>query len=344
MDAELFIHGPRHAFYGKSEDSPYCQLFDNSRVKDQIRFVVEVRKGGSGKWYTYYTYCRYANVLDIDGRNGAYIGLTIRLDAYYANLRNIYTIIEATFHAKVVGLLVKKSGNAYQYLVGDFKHSQQSILNNVEKSLGAMLNGIISPSDVFPIDASFTTGGTEIIKGLDDNLYSAARMADIKRTGRLVFASSTEIELVSKLNKEFEIRQQAVKSDFHKEVLHIQNDLDEANKCINSLKEELSQRNVQIEALQGENRQLQATIVTKDKEKGELISKIDSFSSIQDKLDQIQKQVAQLKSEKYSLESKLKGRDDDRNRLNVKKQCAVIKIAQQVRILLSNRGKRKEKR
>ena len=93
MTAELFIHGPRHAFYGKRDEVAYSQLFDDSQIKDNVRFIVEIRKGSDGKWYTYYNYCRYANVLDIAGRNGAYLGITLRLDVYYANLRNVYTIL-----------------------------------------------------------------------------------------------------------------------------------------------------------------------------------------------------------------------------------------------------------
>lgn len=320
MEAELLIHGPRHAFYGKQEDSQYCQLFDNSHIKDEIRFVVEVRKGANGKWYTYYTYCRYTNVLDVDGRSGAYIGLTIRLNAYYANLRNLYTVLEATFYAKVVGLLVKKSGNSFQYLVGDFKNSQQSILNNVEKSLGTMLAGVITSSEVFPIDSSFSTGGNEIIKGLDDNQYSIARMADVKRTGRLVFASSVEIDKISKLNKEFDLRQQALKDDLQKEVSQIRGELDDANHKNNSLKESLSQKMGQIEMLQNESKQLKDTIESKEKEKSELIDRIESFSSIQAKINQLQNQITQLKTERNDLISKLKASDDTRNKLDVNVQ------------------------
>ena len=60
MEAEFFIHGPRHAFYGKQEGNQYCQLFDNSQIKDEIRFIVEVRKAENGKFNTYYNYCRYS--------------------------------------------------------------------------------------------------------------------------------------------------------------------------------------------------------------------------------------------------------------------------------------------
>lgn len=305
MDAELFIHGPRHAFYGKEEETQYCQLFDNSQIKDEIRFVVEIRKGSNGKWYTYYTYCRYGNVLDIDGRSGAYIGLTVRLDAYYANLRNLYTILDATFYAKVVGLLVKVSGNCFQYLVADFRNSQQSILNSVEKSIGSMLAGSIATSDIFPIDSSFATGGIEVVKGLDDNQYSMARMAEIKRTGRLVFASSNEIDKIVAINREFDSKQRELKVRMQQEVSQIQRNLDDANTKNMSLKDDVSKKERQIESLMHQKQQLQADIDMREEEKRELLASLDSVVLMQEDINQLKKQISQLKSEKNVLESKL---------------------------------------
>jgi hypothetical protein len=264
MEAEFFIHGPRHAFYGKPEDSQYCQLFDNSQIKDEIRFIVEVRKAGYGRWCTYYNYCRYANVLDIDGRSGAYIGLTVRLDAYYANLRNMYTVLEAIFMSRVVGLLIKKNPSGFQYIVADFKNSHQTILTNVEKNLGAILVGIIADEEVYAIDSTFSSGGKEIVKGLDDNQYMLARLSDIKKSGKLVFASSKAIDLVEKMNHEFERSKEAFKEEQIKELVVIKRSLDEAGEREAALKDDLSKRTEQIAQLEEEKRVLSRLHVWED--------------------------------------------------------------------------------
>lgn len=310
MEAEFFIHGPRHAFYGKPEDSQYCQLFDNSQIKDEIRFIVEVRKAGNGKWCTYYNYCRYANVLDIDGRSGAYIGLTVRLDAYYANLRNMYTVLEAIFMSRVVGLLVKKIPSGFQYIVADFKNSHQSILTNVEKNLGAMLMAIIAEDELYTIDSSFFSGGKEIIKGIDDNQYSLARLSDIKKSGKLVFVSSKDIDLVDEMNREFERRKEALKEEQEKEIDRIKLSLDEAGEREASLKDDIAKRTEQITHLEEEKKSLEQDVLAKEQEKEELSKKIQGLSLIEDKLNALQKEIDALRRDKQSLEKGIKERDE----------------------------------
>ena len=310
MEAEFFIHGPRHAFYGKPEDSQYCQLFDNSQIKDEIRFIVEVRKAGNGRWCTYYNYCRYANVLDIDGRSGAYIGLTVRLDAYYANLRNMYTVLEAIFMSRVVGLLIKKIPSGFQYIVADFKNSHQTILTNVEKNLGAILVGIIADEEVYAIDSTFSSGGKEIVKGLDDNQYMLARLSDIKKSGKLVFASSKAIDLVEKMNHEFERSKEAFKEEQIKELVVIKRSLDEAGEREAALKDDLSKRTEQIAQLEEEKRVLEKTVHAKEKEKEELSKKLRGLSSIEDRMNQLQNGIDKLRREKQTLENRLKERDE----------------------------------
>lgn len=264
MDAELFIHGPRNAFYGKPEGIRYCQLFDNSQIKDEVRFVVDIRNDGGEKRYTYYTYCRYFKILDIDGRSGAYIGLTIRLDVYYSNLRNIFTVLDSTFNSKVVGLLVKKFGEGYQYLVSDFRNSKQPIANNVERCIGTMLMGIISQDEIYPIDSSFNTGGREIVKGLDDNKFSESRLEDIRKCGKLVFSSSKDIDQVECLKSDFEKQRQNLLSEKEKEIAGLRSSLDTLNKEKNRFSEALSQKDSKIAFLEKEKLTLEGDAAKKE--------------------------------------------------------------------------------
>lgn len=310
MEAEFFIHGPRHAFYGKHEDNQYCQLFDNSQIKDNIRFIVEVRKSVNGKWYTYYNYCRYANILDIDGRRGAYIGLTVRIDAYYANLRNIYTVLEAVFMSNVVGLLVKRIPSGFQYIVADFKNSYQSILTNVEKKLGALLVGIIAENDVFTIDSSFHSNGKEIVKGLDDNQYILDRLSDIKKSGKLVFASSKAIDQIEEMNREFERSRDTLKEEQREELVQIKRALDKASEREASLKNDLCKKNEQIALLREEQKAIQNNLFIQKKENDKLNEKLQGSSAIMDKLNTSLKENDTLRKENNYLEKEIQERDE----------------------------------
>ena len=233
MTAELFIHGPRHAFYGKRDEVAYSQLFDDSQIKDNVRFIVEIRKGSDGKWYTYYNYCRYANVLDIAGRNGAYLGITLRLDVYYANLRNVYTILHSVFVKGVVGLLLKNIPNGYQYIVNDFEDSKNSILEKIEKPLGTLLSNIISLSEVCTIDGSFKVGGQPVFKGIDDTLFMDRRLNDIKNSGKIIFSSSLPIEQIQTIIDNCEKDKQSFAESKMQYIEQLQQNLNNANSKLN---------------------------------------------------------------------------------------------------------------
>ena len=305
MEAEFFIHGPRHAFYGKQEGNQYCQLFDNSQIKDEIRFIVEVRKAENGKFNTYYNYCRYANVLDVDGRNGAYIGLTVRLDAYYANLRIMYTVLDAIFKSSVVGLLVKKIPSGFQYVVADFNKSRQSILTNVEKKLGTILVGVISEAEVYTIDSSFSMRGKEIIKGLDDNRYTLLRLADVKKAGKIVFASSQPLDCVEAVSQESERNIEILKEERDKEIAQIRSSFDESQAREIALKENISKGAAQIIHLEEEKKTLQNKLLVREEKIEKLNERLKSFASIGERLDKLQEEIGSLRKEKQSLENEL---------------------------------------
>lgn len=286
MNAELFIHGPRHAFYGNQDEYQYCQSFDNGQVKDEIRFVVEIRKSGKGETFAYYNYCRYANVFDVDGRGGAYIGLTIRLDSYYTNLRNIYTILDAIFNAKVVGLLVKRISAGYQYLVSTFKNSQDDILNKVEKSVGIMLMQILSPNEVVSIDSTFTLMNGELVKSMDDNTFSDICLADIRRYGRLVFSSSKKpgviLQMYNKFNQEKETYIKSLKTAREQ----YQKERDVYNSKIQELKKTVIDRDSQLSFLENELNNLRSKVDSLERDKRSLISRVNSLENCNNNINQ----------------------------------------------------------
>lgn len=326
MTAEFFIHGPRHAFYGKAEESPYCQMFDNSQVKDEIRFVVEIRKSGDGNLYSYYTYCRYANVLDVGGRSGAYIGMTLRLSAYYANLRNLYTILDAIFNAQIVGFLVQKQGNGFQYLVSDFKASQEGIKNKVEKYLEAMLQGGLSNDEIYSIDSSFNLGGREIIKGIDDNQYTKDRLADIKKSGKLIFASSQELDSVTEMNTKFSNIKKDIRSELNRELIATQAKLSDTAAANIDLQEKNTKKEKKISELENSEASL----------KQQLLQNQDKLKELQNEIEKQNKQISELKSSKESLEDALKSKGQENAELLSRLESSPTYLQQELQLQVEN--------
>lgn len=293
MNAELFVHGPRRAFYGCQEEKAYSQLFDSNQT-DSIQYVVEVRTSADGQRYAYYNYCRYAHFQDVAGRNGAYLGISLRLDAFYYDLREIYTILDSVFKTGAVGLLVKQSGNTYQYLVEGFEPVKQSILERIEKPLGSLLSGFYAPSKLLPIDNSFHSG-QGIIRGLDDNYDSAKRLAELKQYGKIVFSSNYPIEaLVDAQDK--------AKFEIAKAVDAIQKELDNSKAEVKTLSSKLKESENNNQSLCEKINQLEDDISNLKEEKNSLQAKNKSLEHADHEFNQLKESVKTLTQEINNLE------------------------------------------
>ena len=306
MNAELFIHGPRHAFYGKQDEASYSTLFDDSSIKDEVRFIVEIRKNTDNKWYTYYNYCRYGNVCDIDGRNGAYIGISLRLDAYYTNLRAVYTILDAIFCKAAVGLLVQKVPSGFQYMVNNFESSKSQILEKIEKPIGVLLSQILSIQEVVPIDGSFKTGGKAYLRGIDDTQFKERRLAEMRATGRIIFASSAPIEQLQVFVDQCNRDKQAFIDSKKQEISHLESSLTSASNEINALREELSHSETECKRLSDKVSNLQQDIFSFETERKQLNSLKDKNQNLENQLRTSETNVAKLKRDLSSLEAERK--------------------------------------
>ena len=306
MNAELFIHGPRHAFYGKQDEASYSTLFDDSSIKDEVRFIVEIRKNTDNKWYTYYNYCRYGNVCDIDGRNGAYIGISLRLDAYYTNLRAVYTILDAIFCKAAVGLLVQKVPSGFKYMVNNFESSKSQILEKIEKPIGVLLSQILSIQEVVPIDGSFKTGGKAYLHGIDDTQFKERRLAEMRATGRIIFASSAPIEQLQAFVDQCNRDKQAFIDSKKQEISHLESSLTSASNEINALREKLSHSETECKRLSDKVSNLQQDISSFEAERKQLNSLKEKNQSLENQLRTSETNVAKLKRDLSSFETERK--------------------------------------
>lgn len=308
MNAELYIHGPRHAIYGKRDEDAYFQGFDNSKIKDEIRFTVEVRRN-ENKLYTYYNYLRYSNVTDIAGRTGAYIGLTLRLDAYYANLNVVYTILNNIFSKSVVGTLVKQTNTGYQYNVDNFEHSKTEILEKIEKPFGTILANILSPQEVYLLDANFInpnilSQGKYIVKGIDDTKDLRKRLAEIKSIGKIVFSSIQPIEQLQIVIDQCEQEKQKFAESKQGEITNLEKTISITRSELANSQSQVSQLNGEVESLTNELSNLKHEIQSFEEDKKNL-------DKLKDEKKELDKQNKQLHSNLEEIQKKVKSQEQN---------------------------------
>lgn len=119
--------------------------------KRPVNFLFDIRLRSNGKGcYAYYQYLVYNIVSDVDGRSGAYFGLTLRLDKYCSDYRSIYNVLDMIFRKNVVGNLLSESDYGYKYTCYSFEKSEE-IVKRLEDSILSMLGLILTEKDIIPI-------------------------------------------------------------------------------------------------------------------------------------------------------------------------------------------------
>lgn len=86
-------------------DTNYIETFYGRKSNVPVQMFVEVRRFASST-YCYYTYFRIGNVYDNTGRAGSYFALTIRINYYYADIQNIYNLLDAAYNKFIIGSIV----------------------------------------------------------------------------------------------------------------------------------------------------------------------------------------------------------------------------------------------
>lgn len=247
LNVNLIVHGvPQgHKVWGASDnEKDYTQRFYHSNYGVEEQMIVE-RIASDGTPYFYYTYVRAKNVHASDGRSGSYIALTLRLNAFYADIQNMYHILSAAYHKEFVGMCVLEQNGGARFLIADFGQVE-SKLKEAEGKIRDYLF-YFSKDDDLPNLQAFTQsakGSENSICLLDCDAKQACQI--IKNYERLVVSplfSST------KMQQELEKKEQELttaRRDAQQQVGLFENKMlkqkQEFQKTISTLNKEVQER------------------------------------------------------------------------------------------------------
>ncbi len=156
MKVELLIHGvlSNGQTYWKQMDKNYQGLFYKKSDTD-VMLRAEIRKGDLGL-ASYYTYLRYDNIVARSGRTGSYFGMTVCMEGHICNdIPTMYDILDKLFRNKIVGTILQRTKNGYNYLWDDFQ-SRDKELKAIEESFGQMFMANINFEEDLVQIKSFT--------------------------------------------------------------------------------------------------------------------------------------------------------------------------------------------
>lgn len=157
LKLNLFVHGvPKgQKIWGpQEEDRNFIESFYSQKSDLSAQLKIDVMKIGSDA-YCYYTYLRGSNILDIDNRPGSYFALTIRINACYIDLKNMYNILDVSFQKFILGKILTSNESSSKYIVADFQQCDDT-LKSLEKEIINYLSSFSNSSDFINLDNFIT--------------------------------------------------------------------------------------------------------------------------------------------------------------------------------------------
>lgn len=310
LNINLYVHGVPmgHKTWGVlGEDDNFIANFYSFKWPAKELMQVDIMEC-KGKVYSYYTFVKGQNVMGYDNRTGSYFALTIRMDAYYADLQNMYKILSAAYEKMCVGRLVQEQGEGIKFIVQDF-----AVLDN---ELKGMENRIISYIGEFSNNndlvsfSGFKTNGQQAAQ--TENLLecdNAKALNTVKATGKIsvspYYPSKEVKELISKNEDEMQkLRQmtsQQINEAHEKASQQIRNIESKAKEDIASVRRQASE----------EMTRLKSQYSSVDKQMYEL----------EQKLKQEKERSKQLQKEVKELTTSLKQAKDNVSTPHVNTDC-----------------------
>lgn len=161
MNVEFLIHGVMSSgqTWWKQTDTDYYKQFYSGQAENNL-MIVEVINRPHGI-SAYYNYLRNNNIQAT--REGAYFGMTVRIDgAYCLDVRTMYRMLDNLFNKMVVGTILKPTTDGrFEYAVPSFEAAKDK-LERIEKQFSAMFTANLTQSDLTAISAAQVSKGTRI--------------------------------------------------------------------------------------------------------------------------------------------------------------------------------------
>lgn len=303
MTVDLILHGVPNGqdIWGVNNDTHYFSTFYVQ--KDEKEFLsIETRKV-SGKSYTFYNYLKYNGVIASDERAGAYIGITLRFDAYYKNVLNVYHLCEIVYNHLVDTILVKNGDNV-KFKITKFDKADNE-LNEIKKKIVNLINLSASAKDFMPISDSFFKNDAKTAKAFLLDCTSDNVLQNLLKYGKVeVSKYYTSINEAKKLK--------AIEDHYNDIITLKDKNIQDVNKQNEDIKNEINKYHNELRALKGEIDKLNNSVTEKDEiinKNRDTINEVNSLKKRNQELDcdlkKKHQEIDRLKSElRHYKESK----------------------------------------
>ena len=270
LNIKLFVHGVpmgQKIWGPQGDDNRYLASFYGPKWEVPEVMIVEAMSFGNTN-YCYYSFVKGQNVYDSQGRAGSYFALTLRINAFYSDIQNVYNILKATYGKMCVGLCIDETNDKTKFLLADFQNVD-SKFKEIENHILNYISEFSIDSDIVPLNG-FALNGKGAVFNLNMHECSSSVAIDIlKKNGKLMvspfFLSSSASKKVAqyqeemqrnaqKAQEEIRLQKQASQQKIDELILQSKEDYDSLKKqSDNELRLQKEQCHQQLSQLKNEN-------------------------------------------------------------------------------------------
>ena len=295
MTVDFILHGVPNGqdYWGASDDNHYFSTFYVQK-NDKEYLSIEARKV-SGKSYCYYNYLKYNNVTAADGRAGSYLGITLRFDAYYKDVLNVYQIFEIIYN-NLLDTILDKNGEGIKFKVSKFEAAERE-LNDIKKKVISLIQLSATGKDFVALNDSFFNNEDKTISAFLLDCTPENVLQALKKFGKLdiskYYPSTNEAKKMRSIEERYTSAMVQKDKDLSEQNLNISKLTDECQ----GLKKDLSSEKEEVVRL-GNLVAEKETIIKKNEVFLKQVEELKlNTEKLKNSLEAKEKEIAQLKIE-----------------------------------------------
>lgn len=272
LNIEIIIHGipqgQKSLGYPNGTSSKCYQTFYGRSYPANEQMYVEV-SNIDGTTNAYYTFVKAKNLFAYEGRPVDYFAITVKMNAYYADVQNMFSILRAAYHKNCVGLILGCQNNKTKFLVSDFEEKKNEIYglcNNIVE----YIQNFSTNTDIVGLNG-FACGGSVVANQINfAECSNEVAMAEVGKNGKIVVSQEFPFagirDAIAKKEAEIQtIRQQtqreideaqrkasrlqSEKDQVSQNIVGLQSEIDKLDKYINRLKSDIVNKDEEIKRL-----------------------------------------------------------------------------------------------
>lgn len=307
LNINLFVHGVpmgQKIWGPKGDDQRYISSFYGPKWDAPEVMKIDVMTFG-GNTYCYYSFVKGQNVCDTQGRAGSYFALTLRINAFYSDVQNLYNILKAAYDKLCVGVCLQETNGVSKYILADFQNVDKQ-LRDIESHLLNYISEFSVSEDIISL-SGFQLSGQASLQNL--NLHECTRkiaLDCVNKSGKLMvspwYLASSAAKTVAQYKAEMQNTIQKAQQELQAQQKATNEKIEAANREADERIATISRQSREDLRICEEESRKQIALANERNER-EMSALKESYADVDAKISDYKHSIKKLDQEKQELQN-----------------------------------------